>query len=112
MGELYEIDRQQDRVEVKAAQGLQENGRCQDAVAGDAQETDQAGLSGLHQGLHRAAGLGDRVELLESSHAMDLIQIEVVDAQALQRLAKFSGSARSSALHGLAAEEETVALAR
>src|SRR5512141_3079476 len=108
MGELHDVDGEQDRVKVEAAPGLQQEGWGQDAVPGDAQETDQPGLSGLDQGLHRAAGLGDRVELLESCHAMDLIQIEVIDAQALQRLVKFSGSACPGALHGLAAEEESI----
>ena len=83
-----------------------------EAVAGDADEADEALVARLDGGLERAAFAQRGLPLDHVDEVVQLQQVDVVDAEAVERAADLLARARAVALAGLRGEEEPVAVLR
>ena len=80
------------------------------AVTRQAEVFDQPLVAGLAEGFERAALGRDRVEFLAGFEAVDLVEVDGVDPQAVQGPLQFVAGAVVLALAGLAAEEYPLAV--
>ena len=81
------------------------------AVAGDADEADQALLARLARGIQRAARRQRLLPLVRMAQRVELQEVDPIGAQALERALDLGLGGRVVALAGLGREEEIVAVA-
>ncbi len=81
------VHRQQHRIEVEALEAAQVHRRDARAVAGDADLAHEAGVARFDRGAQRAVGAHRDVPLVVLHQIVELEQVDVIDAQAFERVA-------------------------
>ena len=107
----HDVVRQQDRVKVKSREGATVAGRDLDAVAGDADEFHQSLVTCLDGGLDRAARAEGGVPLDWIGKAVQLPQVDMIDAEALQGAVQLLARGIRLSLPGFGSKKETARLA-
>ena len=106
---LDEVQREEHRVKVEAAQRLQVDLRRVDSVTGDPDIFEQALPARLLKGFQCAAFHRNGIQLLHFCDSMKLVQIQLVCLKPLERLAKLVPGPLLGSLLSLASQEEALA---
>ena len=107
-----EVVRQQHRVEVEAREAASVHGGDGPAVTGHADEARQSLLAGLDRRLERAAGPERPTPVVGMSERVQLDQVDLVDAQPLERAVDVLAGLAGRPHPGLRCDEEVLPVAR
>src|SRR5207249_11985327 len=110
--EQDEVVRQQHRVVVETLETASVHARDAEAVAGDADEPRQPLVPRANERLQRAAGAVGDLPLVLLDEVVQLDEVDMVDAEPLERQLEAGARAGAGALAGLGGEEELVAARR
>ncbi len=107
-----EIERQEHRVEVEAREASAVHGGDGPPVAGDADEARQALRARLDRCLERAPRSHGLVPVVRMAERVELDQVDVIDAQPVERAVNVLAGLRSRARAGFRREEEILPVTR